>query len=147
MGRAGACGICYHPKRSAIDAARAEGTSYADLSRQFGPPETSVRRHFKLGHALPAVKPVRPAAPSHPKPEDPDPKVSFQRVRQAAALMGVPMGTLALCVTNHLEVEIVTASAEEEDELFAAWDEADACDEYGAAVVRNRKFIAETAGR
>jgi transposase-like protein len=147
MGRAGDCGICYQPKRTAIETARAGGTSYADLARQFGLPETSLRRHFKLGHALPAVKPAKPPAPRHPKAEDPDPQVSLRKVRQAAAILGVPFGELASCLANHVEMTIVTASAEEEDELLDGYEAAEDCAEYMAAVVRVKKFYAETAGR
>lgn len=154
MGAPGACTVCSDRRRPQIDALRADGVPVATIARDFGIATTTLGRHLKHSRPAPAPvsapaapKPTRPPAPRHPKAEDPDPEVSFQRVRQAAALLGVPLGTFALCVTNHLEVEIVTATPEEEDELFAAWDEADDSPEYCAAVVRNGKFISETAGR
>jgi hypothetical protein len=58
----------------------------------------------------------------------------------------VPLGELAACLENHVEVHVATASEAEQAELFAAWDEADGCDEYVASIVRNGKFLEETAG-
>jgi hypothetical protein len=85
------------------------------------------------------------AVARHPKASDPDPEVAFAKVRRAAEYLAVPLGELAACLENHLEVHVAAASAAEEDELFAAWDEADACDEYCQAIVRAGKFIEETA--
>lgn len=153
MGRAGDCVTCFSRQRAAIEAARADGRSFANLSRSFGIAEASVRRHFKSGHAKPAAPVARPAAvatapsavPRHPKASDPDPEVSFARVKKAAEYLNVPLGELALCLENHIEVHVATANEAEEEELFAAWDAADECDEYCQAIVRSGKFITETA--
>ncbi len=150
MGRAGDCVTCFSPRREEIEAARAAGRSYANLARDFGLAEASVRRHFKLRHDRPKrektlTAPI-PPSPRHPRPEDPDPEVAFARVKQAAAFLNVPLGELAACLENHIEVHVATANEDEEAELFAGWDEADACDEYCQAIVRTGKFLEETAG-
>ncbi len=56
MGRSGDCKTCYSRQRPEIEAARAEGRSFAALARDFGIAETSARRHFKDGHARPKPK-------------------------------------------------------------------------------------------
>jgi len=128
---------------------RAQGVPTRSIAREHGVPEPSLRRHFKLRHARsaprPAPKPAAPPTPRHPKAEDPDPEVAFAKVKRAAAFLGVPLGELAACLTNHLEVTVTTASEAEQAELFTAWDEADANEEYVQAIVRNGTFYAETA--
>ncbi len=151
MGARGSCNACSHPRRDAINAAKADGMPVATIARTFGVATTTLVRHFKNGHARPVPAPVpRPApvtapAPRHPRPEDPDPEVSLARVKQAAAFLNVPLGELALCLENHLEVTITTATEAEEEELFAAWDEGDDCDGYVGAVTRTGIFYSETA--
>ena len=123
----------------------------ATIARTFGVATTTLVRHFKNGHARPAPAPVpRPApvtapAPRHPRREDPDPAVDFAKVKQAAEYLGVPLGELALCLENHLEVHVAAATEAEEEELFAAWDEGDDCGEYVGAVTRTGDFYRETA--
>lgn len=149
MGARGSCSVCSDPRRPQIDAARAEGTPVATVARNFNIATTTLGRHF--AHARPAPAPVpRPAAvsapaPRHPRREDPDPAVDFAKVKKAAAFLGVPLGELAACLENHLEVHVAAATEAEEAELFAGWDEADGCDEYCQAIVRTGKFLEETA--
>lgn len=149
MGARGSCSVCSDPRRPQIDAARAEGTPVATVARNFNIATTTLGRHF--AHARPKARPapvaaaVSAPAPRHPRPEDPDPEVSFARVKQAAAFLGVPLGELAACLENHLEVHVATATEAEEAALFEAWDEADACGEYVGAVTRTGDFYRETA--
>ncbi len=125
----------------------------ATIGRTFNVAVTTLARHFRNGHARPAPAVARPAAvvtapsavPRHPKASDPDPEVSFAKVRRAAEYLNVPLGELAACLENHIEVHVATANDAEEDELFAAWDEADDCDEYCQAVIRTGRFLEETA--
>lgn len=155
MATRASCKTCDSRNRAEIEASRAAGASFATLARNYGGAEATIRRHFRLGHARPAAKPApapvaRPAAVAapaqrHPRPEDPDPEVSFAKVRRAAEYLAVPVGELAACLENHLEVHVATANAAEEEELFAAWDAADDCDEYCQAVIRTGKFLEETA--
>jgi AcrR family transcriptional regulator len=147
------CKTCDSRERASLEALRASGTSFAELARRFGQAEPTIRRHFKRGHAraaavtrrAPAVVTTPAAVPRHPKASDPDPEVSFAKVRQAAAFLNVPLGELALCLTNHLEVTVTTASAAEEEELFAAWAAAEDDDDFVAAVIRSGRFYEETA--
>ena len=149
------CKTCDSRNRADIEASRAAGASFATLARNYGGAEATIRRHFRLGHARPAAKPApapvaRPAAVAapaqrHPRPEDPDPQVSFAKVKRAATFLDIPLGEFALVVSDILDRTVTTASEAEEEELFAAWDAAEDDDNFVAAVIRTGRFYQETA--
>jgi hypothetical protein len=62
VGRKGDCRTCQHRDAATIDRSRAEGATFAALARDYGLPETSVRRHFKLCRRA-AVAPVADLPP------------------------------------------------------------------------------------
>lgn len=149
MGRTGACVACYSAKRREIEAARADGRSFAGLARDFGIAETSIRRHFKLRHALPkpAPKPA-PVAVARPAPVTApadEPSVTFAKVKKAAEYLEVPIGPFATVISDILDRNVLTASAAEEEELFAAWAAAEDDADFIAAVIRSGRFYQETA--
>ncbi len=153
MGARGSCNACSHPRRDAINAAKAEGMPVATIGRTFGVATTTLVRHFKNGHARPAPAVARPAAvvtapaavPRHPKASDPDPEVSFAKVRQAAEYLEIPLGPFATVISDILDRDLTTASETEEEELFAAWAAAEDDDDFVAAVIRSGRFYQETA--
>lgn len=114
MGRAGDCVTCFSPRREEIEAARAAGRSYANLARDFGLAEASVRRHFKLRHDRP--KPA-PAPRAHPQVEV-GPLVTMERLRRVAAQFDIAVADL---VFHHLycrKGDIALVSDAEGDELL-----------------------------
>ena len=89
MGRAGDCVTCFSRQRAAIEAARADGRSFANLSREFGIAEASVRRHFKRNHDRPKAKPA-PTPRAHP-PVEGGRLVTMEHLRRVAAEFDIPI--------------------------------------------------------
>ena len=58
MGRK--CSVCEHPNKDAIEAALVAGSSYRDISGQFGASRGGIARHAK-NHLIPALAKARQA--------------------------------------------------------------------------------------
>lgn len=102
MGRAGDCKTCYNQKRPAIEAARANGESYASIARRFAVAEASARRHFKDGHAR-----TKPKAGL----------VTRQHLEAVAAEKGIPFPELLRHWVHCLGGDVSTSTDAEAHEL------------------------------
>ncbi len=58
------CTVCKHPKRGEIETALSGGTSYRDITRQFGVSRSAICRH-KVHKTGPPERNVPPASEAH----------------------------------------------------------------------------------
>ena len=113
MGRGGDCVTCDSRQRGALEVAREVGASFADLSRTYGIPATSIRRHFRRGHALPKPKPA---------PKVTGPVLTRGELEKVAAELDIPFVEMLGHVIHCLGGDVSTATDEEACELVTLLD-------------------------
>lgn len=111
----------------------------ADTHAKTGLSQRTIQHEVQIGSM--------PEAPARYQSGPTRGAVPFARVKEAAALLGVPAHELTMCVSEHLACDIVTPTEDQEEALYALFDLADEDEDYVADVARHGSFLAGAAGR